>query len=104
MKEEMKSEFASKMEAIAKEATALIEKDSKRSVIIIATETDEDGTGAVIALAGCGGELAKGIAEFATNENSESVLVAGLKLAQTKMMLNTLKKLIGDGDSTQSDK
>jgi len=81
MKEEMKSEFASKMEAIAKEATALVEKDSKKSVIIIATETDEDVTGGVIALAGCGGELAHGIAEFTTNE-----------------------KLIGGGSSKESGK
>lgn len=104
MKEELKSEFASKMEAIAKEATTLVEKDSKKSVIIIATESDEDGTAAVIALAGRGGELAKGIAEFATNENSKSVLVAGLKLAQTKMMLNTFEKLIGDCNSKQLEK
>jgi hypothetical protein len=60
MKEEKKSEFSSKMEEIAKQATALVEKDSKKSVIIIATESDDDdGMAATIAIAGHGKELEK---------------------------------------------
>lgn len=102
MKEELKSEFASKMEEIAKQVTALVENDPKKSVIIIATESDNEGTGVVIAIAGRGGKLAKGIAEFATNEESKSVLVAGLKLAQTKMMFQTLEKIAGGGISKDS--
>lgn len=43
MKEEMKSEFISKMESIAQEATQLVKDDTKKSVIIIATDTDDDG-------------------------------------------------------------
>jgi hypothetical protein len=102
MKEEKKSEFSSKMEEIAKQATALVEKDSKKSVIIIATESDDDGTAATIAIAGRGGELARAISEFATNDGSKELLVAGLKLAQTKMMFQSIEKVMGGGGYSQS--
>lgn len=98
MKEEKKSEFSSKMEEIAKQATALVEKDSKKSVIIIATESDDDdGMAATIAIAGHGKELAKAISEFATNDGSKELFVAGIKMAQTKMMFQSLEKVMGGG-------
>lgn len=104
MKEEMKSEFISKMESIAQEATQLVKDDTKKSVIIIATDTDDDGTGAIVAIAGKGGEIAKGIAELATNEETKHILVTGLKMAQAKMMMASFEKMFGDNEKCSCDK
>lgn len=94
MKQEIKSEFSARMHEIAQEATTLVEGQKNKSVIIITTESDDDGTEAMIAIAGYGGELVKGIADFATRDESKHVLAAGLRLAQKKMVGSMLEELL----------
>lgn len=76
-----KSEFSARMNEIAEEATKLVEGQKNKSVIIIATESDDDGTETMIAVSGYGGELTKGIAQFATRDESKGLFARGLELA-----------------------
>lgn len=91
--EKTKSDFSARMHEIAQEATKLVEGQKNKSVIIITTESDDDGTEAMIAISGYGGELAKGIADFATRDESKGLLVHGLKLAQKKMAMNAVETM-----------
>lgn len=89
MKKE-RSEFSSKMLEIAKQAMELTGKGSKRSVIIIATESDDENTCATIAMAGNSKDLSQGIAEFATRDQTKRIFASGLKMAQHKMMASAI--------------
>lgn len=88
MKEKQKSEFASRMEEIAKEATAMVDGQKNKSVIIITTESDEDGTLAMIAIAGQGGELAKGVSELATSKEAKPVFLSWFGVSQKEKLRN----------------
>lgn len=83
MEENKKSAFLSKMEEIAKQCNEMV-KDGKKGLIIIAADSDENTTGTIICVAGSGLEISKGIAEFATQEQTKPLFMQGLKLASLK--------------------
>lgn len=91
--ERKESEFSARMHEIAQEATKLVEGQKNKSVIIITTESDDDGTGAMIAIAGRGSELAKCIAELASSNESKSFFGFGLHLAQRKIAANAVESM-----------
>lgn len=82
--EKQPSEFQSKMAEIA----------LKRSVIIIATESDDEAARAVIAVSGSGKDLSVGIAEFATRDETKNIFASGIKQAQHKRMLSAIEDVI----------
>lgn len=92
--ENQESEFQSKMAEIAGQAIELTVTGLKRCVIIIATEQDDEITRAVIAVSGSSKDLSTGIAEFATRDETKSILASGLKKAHHKMMLSAIEGVI----------
>lgn len=99
MKKEQKSEFISKMEGIAKQVTELVkESEGRKGLVLIATDNDGEGTGAIIACAGNGGEIIKGLSEFAMQESTAPMFSEAMK---------KLFKMIGedcDGDCDECEK
>lgn len=79
-----------------KEATAMVDGQKNKSVIIITTESDEDGTLAMIAIAGQGGELAKGVSELATSKEAKPVFSHGLELAKRKIAERAFESFLED--------
>lgn len=99
MKKEQKSEFISNMEGIAKQVTELVkESEGRKGLILIATDNDGEGTGAIIACAGNGGEIIKGLSEFAMQESTAPMFAKAMK---------KLFKMIGedcDGNCDECEK
>lgn len=81
------SRYIAKINAISQAIIKLVEKDSKKSLIIIATDSSDDkGTEVCITMAGKGSELAYAISELSRNEQSHDVFIAGiLKANETRM-------------------
>lgn len=88
--ETYKNEYFSMIEEVGKQVADFINGDLKRSAIIIATETNDDGTESIMSITGTPGELAKGISNFAKNDKMRSIFIKGLELAQTEIMAQVL--------------
>jgi hypothetical protein len=74
MKEVQKSEFISKMEEIAQQASALVSgSEESKSVIIIATDFDGNGTMSIIGCSGKNTELTKGLVAFGQDKRTEAI-------------------------------
>lgn len=104
MKEEQKSEFISKMEGIAKQVTELVqESEGRKGLILIATDNDGEETGTIIACAGNGGEIIKGLSEFAMQESTAPMFSEAMKIVTMKKLF----KMIGkdrDGNCDECEK
>lgn len=99
-----KSEFISKMEDVAKQVTELVKKtEGRKSVILIATDSYCEGTNAIIACAGSGGELVKGLTEFAMQETTSSMFAEAMKLVAMRKILKLIKKDC-DGDCDECER
>lgn len=105
MKKEQKSEFISKMEGIAKQVTELVEgSEDRKGVILIATDNDGKGTGMIIACAGSGGELIKGLTEFATQEATAPIFSKAVKITSINHLLDMIgKDCDGNCDECEKD-
>ena len=90
MNNEKKGEFSLKVEEIAKGLIELVKNDSKKSILIISTDSGETGTEIGVAMCGNPLELAKGVAEIASNEESKEFVNIGLKMALLKSISSKL--------------
>ena len=89
MEENKKSEFLSKVEEFAKEMQGKVStKETKRSIIILATESveNEDAMKQIICVAGNGQELIHSIAKFANQEDTITIFKRGLALSMIESM------------------
>lgn len=105
MKKEQKSEFISKMEGIAKQVTELVkESEGRKGLVLIATDNDGEGTGVIIACAGTGGEIVKGLVEFATGSDTAPMFKQAMTMVAFKGLLNSMKKECdGDCDKCENE-
>ena len=88
MNELVKSEFISKMEEIAQQASALVSgSEESKSVIIIATDFDGNGTMSIIGCSGKNSEIAKGLVAFGKDKRTEAFFgMAAQEIALEKIL------------------
>jgi len=104
MKEIFPTEFSLKMREISKETNELVSNDSKKSVIIISTEELEDGTHILISVQGTGRMMSRGIAEFATKEETRPIFELACHVIKDnikEIMVSDLVKLLSGGDNQE---
>lgn len=93
MEENKKGAFLSKVEDFAKEMSEMTsDKETKRGLVILATETpkDSDTTANEIAIMGNGGQVIRAIAELASQEQTRHLVVEGLKIASLKNLIDKI--------------
>jgi hypothetical protein len=89
-----KGEFISQVEAFARMMSVMTnEKDGvKRGLVILASESveSEDGTKQIVAVMGNGGKVVESIAALALQENGKELIMAGVKEAALKEIIEKI--------------
>ncbi len=88
MSQEKKSAFVSKVEEFASLINKEVANTSNKSVIIIVAESDEDGFGQMVSMAGQGDILVESLARFVTDSEAKEVVHEALKLASLKAIID----------------
>lgn len=101
MEENKKGAFLSKVEDYAKEMSEMASEKRegvKRGLIVLAAEEvkGKDDEKAIISVSGNNGNLAKLVAEFATQDDTRPLVSLGLKLGEMKTLIEKIRGVISN--------